>query len=136
MRRLYSTFARGWPGTGLLLIRLVAGSALVVRANSRLWDHAPIELTVPAMLLIAAGILLIVGLWTPVAGTLSALIELWKIVMLPGDKWVWLLLGTVGAALAMLGPGSWSIDARVFGWKRLEATPHRHSSSDEGGSKE
>jgi hypothetical protein len=27
------TFAGGWPGTGLLLMRVVAGSALVVRAG-------------------------------------------------------------------------------------------------------
>jgi hypothetical protein len=33
------------------------------------------------------------------------------------------MLGTAGAALAMLGPGLWSVDARLYGWKRLEATP-------------
>ena len=33
LRRLYSTFAGGWPGTGLFLMRVVAGSALVVRAG-------------------------------------------------------------------------------------------------------
>jgi len=33
--------------------------------------------------------------------------------MLPGDKPLWLMLGTAGAALAMLRPGLWSIDARL-----------------------
>jgi|SRR5216684_4927822 len=46
-------------------------------------------------------------------------------------KWVWLLLGTAGAALAMLGPGLWSIDARLFGWKRIETPPRKTNSNDE-----
>ena len=128
MRRLYSTFAGGWPGTGLLLLRLVIGSALVVRATSKLWIDPPLNVTIPAVLAIGAGILLIAGLWTPIVGTFVAVIEIWKIIMLPGDKWVWLLLGTAGAALAMLGPGLWSIDARLFGWKRIEAPPRKTSS--------
>ena len=83
------------------------------------------ECDIPAMLLIGAGVLLIAGLWTPIAGTLVALTEIWKMLMLPGDKWLWLMLGTAGAALAMLGPGLWSVDARLYGWKRLEPTPRK-----------
>ena len=129
VRRLYSTFAGGWPGTGLLLLRLVIGSALVVRAASKLWIDPPLNVTILAVLSIAAGILLILGLWTPIVGSSVALIQIWKMITLPGDTWVWLLLGTAGAALAMLGPGVWSIDARLFGWKRIE-TPARRSSSN------
>ena len=105
-------------------MRVVAGSALVVRAGLSLWgDPPPLNVIIPAMLLIGAGVLLIAGLWTPIAGTLVALTEIWTMLMLPGDKWLWLMLGTAGAALAMLGPGLWSIDARLYGWKRLEPTP-------------
>ena len=129
MRRLYSTFAGGWPGAGLLLMRVVVGSALVVRAGLRLWsDSPPMNVTIPAVLLIGAGTLLIVGLWTPIVGTSIGLIEFWKMLTVAGDKWVWLLLGTAAAALAMLGPGLWSIDARLFGWKRIEAPPRKTSS--------
>lgn len=110
-------------------MRLVIGSALVVRAASRLWTDPPLNITVLAVLALAAGILLIAGLWTPIVGSAVALIEAWKIIMLPGDKWVWLLLGTAGAALAMLGPGLWSIDARLFGWKRIETPPRKTNSN-------
>ena len=129
LRRLYSTFAGGWPGAGLLLMRVVVGSVLIVRAGLRLWsDLPPMNVTIPAVLLMGAGLLLIAGLWTPIVGTSIALIEIWKILTAPGDKWVWLLLGTAAAALAMLGPGFWSIDARLFGWKRIEAPPRKKSS--------
>jgi uncharacterized membrane protein YphA (DoxX/SURF4 family) len=110
-------------------MRLVIGSALVVRAASRLGIDPPLNVTLVAVLSLAAGILLIAGLWTPIVGTSVALIEVWKMIMLPGDKWVWLLLGTAGAALAMLGPGLWSIDAHLFGWKRIETPPRKTNSN-------
>ena len=128
MRRLYSTFAGGWPGTGLLLMRLVIGCVLVVRASLWLWGDPPLNITITAAILLVAGFLLMLGLWTPIVGTSVAVIEAWKIVTLPGDKSLWLLLGTVSGALAMLGPGRWSIDARLFGWKRVEAPPRKPSS--------
>jgi putative oxidoreductase len=108
-------------------MRVVVGSALLVRAGLRS-DLPPLNVTIPAVLLMAGGILLIVGLWTPIVGTSVALIEIWKMLALSGDKWVWLLLGTAGASLAMLGPGLWSVDARLFGWKRIEAPPRKTSS--------
>ena len=126
MRRLFSTFAHGWPGAGLLLMRVVLGIALIARGVTRLWGGPPMLLTVLSVLLIGAGLLLLAGLWTPIAGTLVAAIEVWKIFLLPEDLWVYILLGTLGAALAMLGPGAWSIDARLFGWKRVEL-PDRKS---------
>ena len=105
-------------------MRLVVGSALIGSASLTLRsDPPPANVAMPAMLLMGAGILLIAGLWTPIVGSSTALIEIWKMLTLPGDKWVWLLLGSVGAALAMLGPGLWSVDARLYGWKRLEPTP-------------
>ena len=126
LRRLYSTFAGGWPGTGLLLMRVVAGSALAAGAGLTLWsDPPPMNVTIPAIFLVAGGILLIVGLLTPIAGVSVALTEIWKMLTLSGDKPLWLMLATAGAALAMLGPGLWSVDARLYGWKRLEATPRK-----------
>jgi hypothetical protein len=129
VRRLYSTFASGWPGIGLLLIRLVVGSVLISRAASRLLApfHAS-NITMTCALLSILGILLIIGLWTPIVGTVIGIIEGWKIATLGGDKWLWLLLGTVAVSIAMLGPGLWSIDARLFGWKRVEPLPRKNDS--------
>jgi len=128
VRRLYSTFASGWPGIGLLLMRLIGGSALVVRASSTLWSNPPTHTTITSALLAGSGILLIPGLWTPIAGTLVALIALGQVLTRVGDLWSLLLLATIGGGLAMLGPGLWSVDARLFGWKRVEAPPRKTSS--------
>jgi UPF0716 family protein affecting phage T7 exclusion len=125
VRRLYSTFAGGWPGIGLLLMRLVGGSALVVRASSTLCSGPPLNAAITSAFLVGSGVLLIPGLWTPIAGTLIALIAIGQILTRPADPWIPLLLGTMGGALAMLGPGLWSVDARLFGWKRIEASPRR-----------
>jgi putative oxidoreductase len=125
LRRLYSTFAGSWPGMGLLVMRLVLGSALVVRASSSLWNDPPITTAISSAFLAGFGLLLIAGLWTPIAGTLVALLQIWQMMTITGDRWVPLLLGTIGGALAMLGPGLWSADARLFGWKRVEPAPRK-----------
>jgi hypothetical protein len=125
LRRLYSTFAGGWPGVGLLLMRVVVGLSLIVRASAMLWSEPPIGTTIMFGFSAACGILIVPGLWTPVVGTSLALIEACQFLTLPGDRWVALLLGTIGGALAMLGPGLWSVDARLFGWKRVEAPPRK-----------
>jgi len=109
-------------------MRVVAGSALAAGASMTLFsDPPPISVTIPAILLMGAGILLIAGLWTPIAGTSVGLTEVWKMLTLPGNRPLWLMLATTGVALSMLGPGLWSIDARLYGWKRLEGKPRKNS---------
>ncbi len=125
MRRLYSTFAGGWPGGGLLLMRVVVGSALIVRAGSTLSNTPPMITSLALLCSAGCGFLFISGLWTPIAGLLIALIEICQVVAQPGGRWEHLLVATIGSALAMLGPGLWSLDARLFGWKRIEAPSHK-----------
>jgi len=104
---------------------MVVGIALIDRAIHRLVSGPPTLLAIVSLLAAGAGILLLVGLWTPIAGMLVAAIEGWKIFFQPGDPWIYILLGTAGAVLAMVGPGFWSIDARLFGWKRIDLPPRK-----------
>src|ERR1051325_3358449 len=101
-------------------MRIVAGIALIVQALAELRIGVPTRVVVPDVFAIAAGLLLLVGLWTPIAGVLAAVLSFWNAFSQPGDPWAGILLGTLGAALALVGPGAWSIDARLFGWKRID----------------
>jgi putative oxidoreductase len=67
-----------------------------------------------------AAILLLIGLWTPFAGGLVAVAELALALSHPGNPWTFVHFGVLGAALAMLGPGGCSVDARLFGRKHIE----------------
>ena len=105
---------------GLLFLRVAAGIALFAHAFARLRAELVISTIVPGALAIGVGILLLAGLWTPVAGALAAVLGFWSSVSLPQDPWAHILLGMIGAALALLGPGAWSVDARLFGWRRID----------------
>jgi putative oxidoreductase len=108
------------PGVGLLLIRLAAGIALIVHGIAVLREGPPLGSAVVRVVMIGVGMLLLAGLWTPIAGTIAAIIAVWHVFSQPGDPWSCIMLGTLGAALALLGPGGWSVDARLFGWKRIQ----------------
>ena len=82
--------------------------------------HGSIATAIPEMLAALSGIFLLIGLWTPVVGTMVALIELWIVLLFPQELRVHVLQAAFGTALAMIGPGVWSVDARLYGWRRLE----------------
>jgi len=69
----------------------------------------------------AAGILLVVGFWTPIAGSLIAVLEVWMAFSNLGNPLISIMLATFGFSLAAIGPGAWSIDARLFGRKHIHA---------------
>ena len=122
MQRLFSTFADGWPGGGLLIQRTLAGAALLYLEIACLTAPSACAALVPRTIGAVAGILLLAGLWTPVAGVLVVLVEGWIAYSTPGSPWAPIMLAAFGASLAMVGPGAWSIDARLFGRKRIDTT--------------
>jgi uncharacterized membrane protein YphA (DoxX/SURF4 family) len=69
---------------------------------------------------IAGAILLLIGLWTPLAGALIAVVKLGLAALHPTAPWVYLHFAVMGAALAMLGPGGCSLDARLFGRRQIQ----------------
>ena len=120
MLRLFSTFPRGAPGIGLLLLRLAASLIAGAFAVTALRGGLSVALNLAYGGLAVLGLLLLAGLWTPIAGGILALTALGNAIARPEDRWGWAVLAFLTAALALLGPGAWSVDARLYGWRRLE----------------
>jgi putative oxidoreductase len=120
VQRLFSNFANGWPGLGLLLQRALTAAVLTHCVVSRLtqgaWSGA-----LPELIAAGLGIFILVGLWTPLVGTLVGLTEVWILISRSTGSWIHLILATLGVTLAMIGPGAWSVDARLFGRRHIEA---------------
>ena len=64
-----------------------------------------------------AGLLLLAGLWTPVAGVVTAFAEAWVAFAYSGHPGIPAALAVLGLTLALIGPGEWSVDARLYGRK-------------------
>jgi putative oxidoreductase len=124
VQRLFSSFADGWPGTGLLLLRLLTGAALIYSGIANLREAPPLATVVLQIIGIGTGILLIVGLWTPVAGVLAFVVKVWiafsRYFSHSSNPWIPMVLAILAAVIAMVGPGAWSIDARLFGRKHID----------------
>lgn len=121
VQRLFSMFPPGWPGIGLLLLRSSVAIALLAEAYLHRqelpgWVHG-------AAVLLAVS--LITGYLTPIAAAIALLFHVL----------VWSRLGVGGAALAvvvsleiialaLLGPGEYSVDAYRFG-RRVVVLPPR-----------
>ena len=117
MHRLFSTFANGWPGLGLMVLRLAISAFLV----HGFFLRVPGEGSSGALGVVAAGTaaFLLIGLWTPIAGATAVGVELWMAFSRPEEFWPSLLCAVVGLSLILLGPGAWSIDAVAYGRKRI-----------------
>jgi putative oxidoreductase len=120
LQRLFSAFPNSWPGRGLLLQRIVTAAFLFYFGFERLNEAPELALILPHVIGAGAGILLLLGLWTPVCGTLIAANEVWIAVFCPDNRGIPIMLAALGATLVMTGPGAWSVDARLFGRKHFE----------------
>ena len=120
LRRLFSTFPSGWPGIGLLLQRLLTAALLLRFVVIDFAGSSFFPGMIPQIVCAVAGVLLLFGLWTPIAGGSIAAIELRIAITHIGDPGLPLLLATLGGTAAMIGPGAWSIDAYLFGRKHID----------------
>ena len=100
-------------------MRVVVGGSLLASGITNFEPGPPTESRIVVILTILDGLLFVAGLWTPFAGVLVLMIAAWNIFGRQANLCHTLLLSGIGAGLAIVGPGAWSLDARLFGWKRI-----------------
>jgi len=120
MQRLFSTFPNGRPGCGLLLLRLTCGAPLLFIGTAKLGGWPADAVVWVRLFSCLTGALILAGLWTPVAASCLAVLQ--GTLAFAGQAFAStpLVLALIGLSLVMLGPGSWSIDARLYGRKRID----------------
>jgi putative oxidoreductase len=119
MQRLFSTFPNSAPGAGLLLLRVCVGGQLLLEGLHHAFNHASWSVHGLGIAQLLTGSLLLLGSWTPAAGVCAALLAIG--LALSDNRWE-LHIAQAGIALGLLtlGPGAWSIDARLYGRKHID----------------
>jgi uncharacterized membrane protein YphA (DoxX/SURF4 family) len=135
---LFSAFPRGGPGAGLLILRLSAGVLMVTQGGIYLANFGALTMggLGIGLLEVASGGALLVGFLTPLAASIVGFATLGLALgWLPAppsnlfDSKVAVMFGVaVAAAVGFLGPGAYSIDARLFGRREIVIPPAVRSS--------
>jgi uncharacterized membrane protein YphA (DoxX/SURF4 family) len=147
---LYSRFPGGSVGLALLVLRLVDALGLVGEAIRLLTpagtSSEATRVLLLGLVLVASAILLMLGLRTSLAGWAAAICTAGAALhtkhdfhQLGGEMYAWSLLFALvfflSSSLALMGPGGYSLDARLSGWRMIRLSPGQSNSSSqkEGG---
>lgn len=128
VQRLYSMFPTGMAGVGLFVLRMSLAAALLVDGTER-WQLVTSFATL--MLYVVPTAMLCLGLLTPFSAAACCLLEL-RALWATGEENAFHLVLTIilTAVMAMLGPGAYSIDSRLFG-RRLLSVPRLDQEDDQ-----
>lgn len=94
-------------------------------AVSRISGLPAFESFVYIALLTPASLAMLIGYQTRIAGAAAAALEVSLLALGEGNAVVHSLLATLGVVLALMGPGAWSVDARLSGWRRIHIPRRR-----------
>jgi uncharacterized membrane protein YphA (DoxX/SURF4 family) len=133
LQRLFSTFPDSWPGVALLLLRAIVGLTAIVQGFlylSRGGRSSAGGLLFGALLAIS-GVCLMIGFLTPIASIVAGIgCVASNISWLPAPvttlfdgRLVSLEMVVMAVSIALLGPGAFALDARLFGRREIVIPP-------------
>jgi len=137
VQKLFSTFPSDWPGVGLLLLRVLVTCSLIAQSIGYVqMPNRSLVAWVLAALTFAGGAFLLVGLMTPFMAVLVAaggVAAVFSWIPLPGSALSYSYLAilnliVLSIAIALLGPGAFSLDARMFGRREITIPSSRNVS--------
>jgi uncharacterized membrane protein YphA (DoxX/SURF4 family) len=115
-------FPAGAAGVALLLLRLVVATTVVTEGTGRWTLVSSFWFAVPSVIL---AISICLGLMTPYSSILCGFLEVRSIVDARFDNLLQPLTAIMLCIiLAMLGPGTYSLDSRIFGRQLLRLPSH------------
>jgi uncharacterized membrane protein YphA (DoxX/SURF4 family) len=118
-------FPSGCAGIALVVLRSVV--AVTVLVNATICWPTGFSLVVGAIAALV-GLFLLLGFLTPYCATASCFLELALLVTAHAPNRLQLGLSALTAAATIgLGPGAYSVDARLFGRKLIKIPPGRNS---------
>ena len=126
MQRLYSMFPHGGPGVGLLLLRLATAAMFALNITHRFSFASPVVYWAIVSAIALISLSLCVGFLTPILAAIACVTAVANILFLadqPGAV-VYILRILTSGALVFLGPGAYSVDAKLFGL-RVTVVPAR-----------
>jgi|SRR5215470_3062854 len=130
LQRLFTTFPGGWPGFGLLLLRAVVASAIIFNGVQFLSAWPDLSALIVVSFSFTAGLCLLLGVITPIASLIVAFGTLayhFLGITNPGgfvvSSFLAFRITALALATACLGPGAFSLDARVFGRRKIHIPP-------------
>jgi len=116
-------FPAGAPGIALLILRISLAAA-IWHAGS---DCIPLSLTTLVCVVMAAqSLLLSLGFLTPIVSVVCCIFQIATLFLAGHPEWHFVILSSLNAvAISLLGPGAYSLDARLFGLRVIVLPPDR-----------
>jgi hypothetical protein len=116
-------FPQGGPGVGLLFLRLAVAAMLAFNVTHRFEFSPSLRWTVVSLIALTS-FSLCIGFLTPVLSVAACAVAVANLILGQPINLVYVLRILTSAALIFLGPGAYSIDARLFG-RRVTVLPPR-----------